>query len=157
MGLYLHSQRIQEDKPHSAEISRQCHPLCSSRDCTERWQWLDLCSESRDGTERLAQSQWQKMDAHVGPIVKAQILTTLPGHGWACLSTKTNQESHCWALAIVMGHLAAGPNELREAVSPGALEKGSPGAEAHLSAEGEETGLRPPLLLGVLAAEGKES
>lgn len=56
-----------------------------------------------------------------------------------------------------MGHLAAGPNELREAVSPGALEKGSSGTENHSSAEGEKIGLRPPLLLSVLAAEGNKS
>lgn len=56
-----------------------------------------------------------------------------------------------------MGHSAARSNEPREAVSPGALEKGSPGTEAHSSAEGEETGLRPPLSLSVLAAKGKES
>lgn len=51
-----------------------------------------------------------------------------------------------------MGHLAAGPTELREAVSPGALEKDSP-----------DMGGPPPcrrdrgrhLLFSVLAAEGK--
>lgn len=72
----------------NAENSQQCHPRYSSWDCTERWQWLGLCSESRGGTEGLAQSQRQKMDTHIGPILKAQILTTLPHHGWACLPLK---------------------------------------------------------------------
>lgn len=73
--------------PTSAESSRQCHPLYSSWGCTERWQWLGLCSESRGETEGLAQSQRQQMDVHVGPIVNAQILA-LPDHGWACLPLK---------------------------------------------------------------------
>lgn len=66
-----------------------------------------------------------------------------------------------------MGHLAAGPNKLREVVNPGALEKSSPGTgaqgggvgwgEDHPLAEGKEIGLGLPPLLSVLAAEGKKS
>lgn len=35
----------------------QCHLVYSSCHCTKSWQWLGLCSESRVGTEGLAQSQ----------------------------------------------------------------------------------------------------
>lgn len=148
------SRRI---NPTSAENSRQCHPLYSSWDCTERWQWLGLCSESRRETEGLAQSQRQKMDAHVGHIVKAQILTILPGQGWACLPLKLTRSPPAGRRPLSWGTWLQGQMSSGKTVSPGALEKGSPGAEAHSSAEGEETGLRPPLLLSVLAAEGKES
>lgn len=55
-----------------------------------------------------------------------------------------------------MGHLAAGPTELREAVRPGALEKDSPDmGDSPPPAEGTEAGLRPHLLFSVLAAEGE--
>lgn len=55
-----------------------------------------------------------------------------------------------------MGHLAAEPNELREAVSPGALGKGSPGTEAHSSAKGEEKGLSHPSYPVCLLPKGRK-
>lgn len=132
--LCLHWQMTQEGKSLPAvRIVNTTRPTAARDILSGGSGWAR--AESRGGTAGLARSQQQEAGAHSGPLLKAQVLPALPdqgyrsslGHRLACLPLKHPWSPLHWAKAIGTGHVASGPTELKEAVSPGTPQKDPPG------------------------------